>query len=383
MSAKPKTPKPKPVIRTSRQGEENPKLKQLFEDGETMRVELALVVRDELQPRSFENVMDGIEDFAREIEKVGMIEVPQYRIMDDGTYQIVTGERRTTAARKLGWETILARVKRFDKDDLKKLRRIQYSENDPRYKRPLSPVDDAKWWRSHIDEFFEGSIEKAAEDVGVSANLVYKKLAILNAPPELKTFINENIKDSSLACDLVSLNSDAPDQAKSWMQEYVSGGLVNVRGSIKAIKREIKAKKNAPTVVKVRPVLPNPGIDTKPAQALTEKHEVPDVVIIPDKIKPKPETIITVEGVSKYVLDEKLLLAHVTAGDFPGQYLGRAFLSVTKKLPFELSLGSISDLDKTAYQLFFQILDLGDHVSRYEKELSRLGKKITALLDAQ
>lgn len=376
MNAKPKTPKPKPVIRTSRQGEDNPKLKQLFEDGETMRVDLALVVRDELQPRSFDNVMDGIDEFAREIEKVGMIEVPQYRIMDDGTYQIVTGERRTTAARRLGWETILARVKRFDKDDLRKLRRIQYSENDPRYKRPLSPIDDAKWWRSHIDEFFEGSIEKAAEDVGVTANLVYKKLAILNANPELKTFINENIKDSSLACDLVSLYNDEVDQAKSWMREYLSGGLVNVRGSIKAIKREIKAKKKAPTVVKARP-------DAKTSQALSEKHDVLDVVIVPDKVRPKQDAVITVEGVSKFLLDEKLLLARVTTGDFPGQYLGRAFLSVTKKLPFELSLGSICDLDSDAYQLFFQILDLGENATRYQKELNRLGKKITALLDAE
>lgn len=375
MSAK----KIKPIIRTSRQGEENPKLKQLFEDGETMRVELSLVARDELQPRSFENVMDGIEDFAKEIEKVGMIEVPQYRIMDDGTYQIVTGERRTTAARILGWETILARVKRFDKDDLKKLRRIQYSENDPRYKRPLSPVDDANWWRSHIDEFFDGSIEKAAEDVGVSANLVYKKLAILNATSELKTFINENIKDSSLASDLVSLYTDAPDQAKTWMQNYISGGLVNVRGSIKAIKREIKAQKKAPTAVKVRPVPSE--IDYKPSQAITEKHGAKDVVIVQDKIRAKQEAVITVEGVSKFLLDEKLLLSRVTAGDFFGQYLGRAFLSVTQKLPFEFSLGSISDLDSSAYQLFFQILDLGENAHRYEKELNRLGKKITALLD--
>lgn len=371
MSAKASPAKSKPIIRTRRQGEENPKLKQLFEDGETIRVDLSLVFRDEGQPRSFDDVLDGIEEFAANIASVGMLELPCYRLMNDGTFKIVTGERRTEAARRLEWPDILARVKRFDNEDLRKLRKIQYAENDPRFNKPLNPVDDALFWRNYIDEYFKGSVADAAADMGLTASLIHNKLIILNAKPELAEFIKVHLKDTSTAADLVSVSKDEPEAAQAWMDDLIREAIPNKRASIKKLKKEVSLKKRLPSVVKKRPEAASSKKKDEPLQAVKN---------ITNKARVVEPAIVLPQGVNKFILDEKILLSRVTSGDFIGKYLGSAFLSVVNKTPFDFSLGAIVDLDDASYQLFYQILDVSANINGNKKEIGKLVKKITALL---
>jgi len=364
--------KPKITLRTRRQGEDNPKLRQLFEDGEAMRVDLALVRRDEGQPRSLDSVMEGIEALADNIAAVGMIEVPCYRITDDGSYVIVTGERRTAAARHLGWTDILARVKRFDAEGLRKLRKIQYFENDPRFKKHLTPFEDALFWRKFVDDSFAGSVAEAAEDMGVSAALVHNKLAILKAEPEVAEFIHAHVKDSSAASELVAIHKEDPNVAKQWMDDLVAGNLANVRGSIKLLKKAVSGKKRGGQ---------RPGTakgEAVPPVAETGTDEQDKFV---NRARPVEPAVVTAQGINKVLLDEKRLLSRVALGGHQGLYLGGAFLSVAQGVPFGHALADIAKLDDDAYQLFYQILSLSENGAGQDGLFAPLIKKVSMLLE--
>ena len=380
-------------IKTSRQGAGNPLLLQMLSDGELMRVELSLVDRDENQPRAMESVMEGIVEFATEIKRDGLIQYPVYNIKDNGRFTIVVGERRTAAFRINNEESIPAICKKFTQDEVRQIWEIQYAENDTRNNKPLKPLEDAMWWQNYMDMYCGGSIEQAAAAREVSKSYIYQKIGILKATPELIEFVKESINDYSSAYELAILEAADYDKAHAWINEFKSGNIDNLRGSIKGIKQkqkqESKPKKPVPPIVKVRPGRAEPASDVavlekpKPERDTDIPAETPTVgnVAIPGRVRPVSETVITAQGVSKVLLDEKLLLTLVTRGDFAGLYLADAFLSVSKRTPFQHSLHDIANLDDVAYQLFFQILDLSENTSRHESWLARLEKKIATLLE--
>ena len=334
------------MIKVKRQGAANPLYAQMIADGELIRVDLSLVDRDENQPRHLKNVHDGIVEFAAEIKRDGLIHYPVFNIMDNGRFEIVVGERRTTAFRMNGEESIPAICKHFTRDEKRVIWEMQYAENDQKNNKPLSPLEDALWWHNYTESFYEGSLVRAAEARGVSKAIVSQKLKILQASPELKTFIDQKVKDVTLAYELASLEADDYDKAQAWISEYEAGNITgNARASIKAAKQKHKAN---PTQKKAR--------TTKNSNSL-------------------------VKSLDNYQLNEKLLLKRVASWDFAGQYLAHAFLSIQQKSPFQKSLHEIANLDAESYQLFYQILHINESSGQYKDRLTRLENKIAELLE--
>lgn len=336
-------------IKTSRQGAGNPLLLQMLSDGELMRVDLALVDRDDNQPRHLKNVHDGIAEFAAEIKRDGLIHYPVLNIKDNGRFEIVVGERRTAAFRLNGEETIPAICKQFTNDEKRVIWEIQYAENDQKNNKPLSPVEEALWWSKYTEMFWEGSLSRAAEARGVSRAIISQKLKILEASPEMKAFIDHNIKDVTSAYELAKLEADNYDKAQAWIGNYEAGKITgSIRESLKEVGKTRKAKESIPPV--------NQETTVKNSSA-------------------------SVKSLDTFPLDEKLLLKRVTRRDFAGQYLGYAFLSVQQKLPFQKSLHEIANLDPESYRLFHQILHISQNASQYKVQLTKLENKITILLE--
>lgn len=396
-----KAAKPKLVIKTSRQGDENPLLTQLYKDGETYHVDLSRVRRDKNQPRSFASVMENIEEFAEDIRLNGIIQPPLYRIMDDGSYQIVVGERRTEGAKFLGWETILARCKKFTTpDEIRALYEIQYAENDIKNNKALKPLEDAIWWRNYIANFNDGKVELAAKRRNVSISFISQKLSMLKASSQILGFIEKNINDFSTAYHLVGLEEENPDVAKDWMDDFLAGKVINVRGSLTEIKRKIKVVKKSEKEdlkkSKSRPIkndLPVPAapIVLSDPVALESPAPIDKIVAVENaglndalskttQSRPVNKTVVPAQGTAKFPLNEHLLLSAVARDDFSGRYLGHAFLSVSQKTPFTQSLGDLTLLGNSAYQLFFQILDISEDREQHKSRIEQIEKKITDLL---
>jgi hypothetical protein len=96
--------------------------------------------------------------------------------------------------------------------------------------------------------------------------------------------------------------------------------------------------------------------------------------------RPVNKTVVPAQGTAKFPLNEHLLLSAVARDDFSGRYLGHAFLSVSQKTPFTQSLGDLTLLSNSAYQLFFQILDISEGREQHKNRIEQIEKKITDLL---
>lgn len=180
---------------------------ELIADGEAQRVDINLVDRDENQPRSVEEVKAAAQDLQPSIAINGVVQMPVYRTKEDGRFSIIVGECRTEGARLNGDETIIAVIKHFEntKDAKKQISEIRYAENDPKTRKNLTPLDEAKFWADYIGEFYTdengiAQVKKAAKYLNQDQSKISQFLGINKASDKIKTLIKKHhITDYQLA----------------------------------------------------------------------------------------------------------------------------------------------------------------------------------------
>ena len=104
---------------------------------ELMDIDMAMVVPTEAQPRqSFKE--DTIKELAESIEKNGLFQPIVVRPMAGGKYQIIAGERRYRAFKKLGRTMIPAIVRDYEDEEVDKLQLVENVQRED-----LNPYDEA------------------------------------------------------------------------------------------------------------------------------------------------------------------------------------------------------------------------------------------------
>ena len=220
------------------QGGSNPDYDALLATGELKSIPMDQVKRDPEQPRPLSEVMEGIEDFAAELNRNGIIQPPVYNIMPDGTYRILAGERRTEAWRLNNNPQITAIVKVWTPDEAKKIFELQYAENDENNRKPLSPMADALWWKSYIERYHDGNQAAAALDRGKNKTFVSDKLAILKASDPLLEFIKANsISDATTIRLMVAMEKKDPNSIEKLKQAIESGQDGSLRTLVSRISK--------------------------------------------------------------------------------------------------------------------------------------------------
>lgn len=251
--------------------EELDKFESLFGLGELRLVPLDEVERDPNQPRSYEEVMDGIEDFAKEIEAVGwhLSQKPEYHIKPEGGYMIVAGERRTEAFRHGGKAVIPAVCRVWKAEEIQLRDYSQYIENDRREtnKKPLTAMQDAEFWKKHIDTYYGGKASAAAKALGRDNADISNRLSLLKADETIQRFVEKNkIRDPGTFAALNRLFKQSSTACMNMMTNYESGSLkgqLRIAADEKA--KDIKAEKQAVKQAKNQeeaslPILDEPGV---------------------------------------------------------------------------------------------------------------------------
>lgn len=243
-----------PTLKTARRssGEKNRELESLIQLGTIEETPLDQVDRDDNQPRPLSEVMEGIEEFADELERddFKLAQLPVYHIKEDGRRMIVVGERRTTAFRLKGKESIPAIVKRFTDEELKQIYILQYVENDGKLKKELSPLADAQWWRNYADLYHEGKLRDAAAARGRSLAEVSNRVSLLNVDPEIVQFIQKNeLRDPATYAALGRLAKRGNmNMVRQVFEDYEAGGIKgSLRTYVERLANEVKASGSSAT----------------------------------------------------------------------------------------------------------------------------------------
>jgi len=144
----------------------------------------------------------SLDDLAASIREKGFIQPVLVRLQGN-EYELIAGERRFRAAKKLGYKEMPAIIK--DATDLDSLE-ISIIENVQREN--LNPIDQAKAYKRLQDEF-NITQEKVADTIGKDRATVANIVRLLNLPAKVQEYVSRGTISMGHARAMLSLSKES------------------------------------------------------------------------------------------------------------------------------------------------------------------------------
>ncbi|MGC9341714.1 MAG: ParB/RepB/Spo0J family partition protein [Bacteroidales bacterium] len=171
---------------------------QLQETSAVTEIQVRKIEANPWQPRSkFDEV--ALEELADSIKQVGIIQPVTVRLTEDGTYQLITGERRYRAAKRLGLKTIPAFVRLAEDTNMLEMALIENIQRED-----LDAIEVAISYQRLIDEC-NLTQESLSDRVGKKRSTVSNYLRLLKLPAEIQVGIREKKISMGHARALINL----------------------------------------------------------------------------------------------------------------------------------------------------------------------------------
>lgn len=179
---------------------------------------------NEMQPRktfsdsSLNELMDSIRTY-------GIIQ-PLVVIKKGDKYELIAGERRLRASKKLGLKEVPVIVRDFDQQH-----KLEVSLVENLQREDLNPIEKALAYRKLMDEF-NLTVWQLAQRVGKSRPAISNNLRMLALPEEIQEALMKGVINEGHANLLTGLDTEA--KQRQAFQKIVNGNL-SVRGAKKEI----------------------------------------------------------------------------------------------------------------------------------------------------
>lgn len=125
----------------------------------------------------------SIEDLAENIREKGLLHPIIVRKSPSGRYELIAGQRRYLACKKLGMRKIRANIR--DVDDIEA---VEISLAEGLHQAKVNPIDKAKAFKILIDHYKDPS--EVGKKIGASATTVKKYLSLLDLPEEIQAKVS-------------------------------------------------------------------------------------------------------------------------------------------------------------------------------------------------
>lgn len=188
---------------------------------------IAAIRPNPYQPRgTFDE--ESIGSLADSIREVGVLQPVLVRPAGDG-YELIVGERRWRAAKRVGLQTIPALVRETD-DNAALIQAV--IENVQRA--DLNPLEEAAGYQQMIEDF-KLTHDQVASSVGKSRAAISNTLRLLQLPPSIQRALNENQLTMGHARALLG----TPDRA---FQEALAKRAIKDDLSVRAVEDAVRAR---------------------------------------------------------------------------------------------------------------------------------------------
>ncbi len=153
------------------------------------KIPIGDIVPNRFQPRTvFDD--EKIEELARTIHTHGVIQPIVLRDSEDGKYEIIAGERRYRAMKKLGWEEVPAIINNLSDAETASVALIENLQREE-----LSPIEEAIAYGKLL-EIHSLTQEALAQRLGKGQSTVANKLRLLKLPQEVQdALLNKTISE--------------------------------------------------------------------------------------------------------------------------------------------------------------------------------------------
>ena len=195
-------------------------------------IELDKIAVNPNQPRrEFDPV--ALQELSDSISEIGIIQPITLRKMDDGTYQIIAGERRYRASMKAGLKTIPAYIRTADDENVMEMALVENIQRED-----LNSMEIALAYQQ-LQEQYGLTQERLSERVGKKRATIANYLRLLKLPATIQMALKNREMDMGHARALLAL--DDPKAQLSLFNEIKAQGY-SVRKVEELVKQMAEGK---------------------------------------------------------------------------------------------------------------------------------------------
>jgi ParB family chromosome partitioning protein len=172
---------------------------------------------------------EALAALADSIREVGVLQPVLVRATEDGSYELIAGERRWRASRRVGLQTVPAIIRVADDTTM-----LQHAIVENVQREELNPLEEAAAYQQLIEDF-SLTHDEVALRVGKSRVTITNTLRLLQLPPSIQRYV----KDGSLRMGHARALLGTPDRA---FQEQLAKRAATEDLSVREVESAIKAR---------------------------------------------------------------------------------------------------------------------------------------------
>lgn len=176
---------------------------------------------------------EALASLADSIREVGVLQPVLVRAGEDGGYELIAGERRWRAARRVGLPTVPAVIRVADDAAM-----LQHAIVENVQREELNPLEEAAAYQQLIEDF-SLTHDDVATRVGKSRATISNTLRLLQLPPS----IQRSLKDGTIRMGHARALLGTPDRA---FQEQLAKRVVAEDLSVREVEDAIRNRQQEP-----------------------------------------------------------------------------------------------------------------------------------------
>lgn len=215
------------------------------------------------QPRR-EFTAEALNELAESIRQIGIIQPITLRKMDDGTYQIIAGERRWRASQMAGLSSIPAYIRTADDENMMQMALVENIQRED-----LNAIEIALAYQNLIEQY-DLTQEKLSEKVGKNRATIANFLRLLKLPAQVQMALQNKEMDQGHARALLGLSK--PSLQVKLFNEIKEKGY-----SVRQVEEMVKQLNNGETLTSGRHKLSDKTAKRLPEEYAELRNRLSDV----------------------------------------------------------------------------------------------------------
>ncbi len=192
----------------------------------TYEIDIDNIEENPFQPRqTFDE--DALVELSTSIKEIGVVQPITVRVLENGKYQIIAGERRTRAAKIAGLNTIPAFIRVADDQNMLEMALVENIQRED-----LDAIEVAIGYQRLIDEC-SLTQENLSLRVGKKRSTIANYLRLLRLPAE----IQKGIRDKRITMGHARALINIEDQGK---QLYIFNKIINDDLSVRGVEDMVR-----------------------------------------------------------------------------------------------------------------------------------------------
>lgn len=187
---------------------------------------IASIVPNRFQPRDHFDE-EALVSLASSVQAVGVLQPILVRPTEDGNYELIAGERRWRAAKRVGLQTIPALIRETDDTNALEHALVENVQRDD-----LNPLEEAAAFQQLIEDF-QLTHDQVAQRIGRSRAAITNTLRLLHLPGSIQQLLQR--KELSMGHARALLGT--PDRG---LQEAIAARVAAEGLSVREVERLVR-----------------------------------------------------------------------------------------------------------------------------------------------